>query len=75
MVRERERNSTRESETGSRGRESYSLTTSMRLSWIRFSVVLSLLLIRPRPDDSYCRIHTHIHTQLVSAPCKKHVPL
>lgn len=40
----------------------------MRLSWIRFSVVLSLLLIRPRPDDSYCRIHTHTHSW-VSAPC------
>lgn len=33
------------------------LTMSMRLSWIRFSVVLSLLLIRPRLDDSYCKIH------------------
>lgn len=39
------------------------LTTSMRLSWMRFRVVLSLLLMRPRPDDSYCRRHTHTHTR------------
>lgn len=39
-------------------RERWSLTTSMRLSWIRLRVVLSRLLIRPRLDDSYCKTHT-----------------
>lgn len=48
---------------GERGSARRSLTISMRLSWIRFSVVLSLLLIRPRPDDSYCRIDTGTHTE------------
>lgn len=31
---------------------------SMRLSWMRLSVVLSLLLISPSPDDSYCSKET-----------------
>lgn len=35
------------------------LTTSMRLSWMRFRVVLSRLLMRPRLDDSYCKTQTH----------------
>lgn len=41
-------------------------TMSMRLSWMRLSVVLSLLLISPSPDDSYCSRETrtaHTHSQ------------
>ncbi len=61
---------------------SFLLTTSIRLSWIRLSVVLSLLLIKPSPDDSYYRRqqntpreketlllfnHTGIHTHKVQS--------
>lgn len=42
--------------------ESWSLTPSIRLSWIRLRVVLRRLLIRPRLDDSYCKTHTDMQT-------------
>lgn len=48
------------------------LTISIRLSWILLRVVLSLLLIRPSPEDSYCGKQQNRHREEQTCFYKSH---